>query len=183
MINIRVWITFVFALCVLSQPVHIWAAGDQNSIEECMRAGKEAYIKGEYIKSLVYYTQAVALGPYNDKAIKRLQFVADEVNFLDEKYKEWLFHLNISESDRSEKFKQSVEEALDQLNAHSNLRNWMLRKETEQTIAVAIAGQNSIILDLKREIMVLRVITFSCFAVLLALFAYYFKRGRKKRAG
>ncbi len=150
------------------------------SLEECIKRGESAYIRGDYVKSMVFFTRAVAMDPGNKDAVQRLAFVGEELQFLDNHYKEWLRMMNEAEADQSREFEEKVDNALSSLRTENTKRLSELRRENAKLVTATLKRQEATIKELKRELDGFQMLTFFAFAVVLVAGVFWLWRRKRK---
>ena len=150
---------------------------DDLTLEECLRHGERAYVRGDYVRAMVLFTRAVAMEPDNKDALMRLEFVAEELQFLDDHYKEWLRLMSEQEADHSRKLEEKVDEAITVLRAESARRISELRRDNIHYVSDSLRRQDATIRDLEKKLNRFRLLSLAILLVAVGGITY----GRRKK--
>ena len=156
-------------------------AVDKLTLQECLRKGEQAYIRGDCVRAMVLFTRAVALDPDSRDALQRLEFVADELQFLDDHYKEWLRIMSENEAAKSRQFEEKVDEAMTVLRAENTQRISELRRESIRFVTTTLKRQDATIRRLEKKLDHFRFLTIGLVLLGLSVFAVSRRRVRKRR--
>ena len=165
--------------CLLSWTLDATQAIEELSFEQCLRQGEQAYVRGDCVKAMVLFTRAVAIDPDNRDALERLEFVADELQFLDEHYKEWLRIMSETEAEQSREFEEKVDEAITVLRTENTQRISELRRDSIRYIGEKLRRQDATIERLERKLDQFRLLAFGIVFLGVGVFAFRRRRGRR----
>ena len=166
--------------------------GGEKLAEEYLKKGNKAYIDGDYDRAIVYLAQAVALAPEKQEAVSRLKLVVEQKKTLENSasYKEFVRQMNESESEKTKKFMERMENAQEILQMENSRKMLELKLESERIITEAVARQDAVLEVQSKKVERMRVIIMISFLVggifvmlNIYLLVYIFRRPAEAGAG
>ncbi len=161
------------------------AVSSERLADEYLKKGNKAYIDGDYDQAIIYLAQAVSLSPERKEPIERLRLVVDQKKTLENNasYKDFVKQMNESESKKTQKFMERMQNAQEILQIENNRKMLELKLESEKTIAGAVAGQDAVLELQNKKVERMRLITSFSFLVMgifvilnIYLLVYIFRR-------
>ncbi len=173
------------ALVLASFCLSASAVSSERLADEYLKKGNKAYIDGDYDQAIIYLAQAVSLSPERKEAIERLKLVVDQKKTLENNasYKDFVRQMNESESKKTQKFMERMQNAQEVLQIENNRKMLELKLESEKNIAGAVARQDAVLELQNKKVERMRLITSFSFLVMgifvilnIYLLVYIFRR-------